>query len=112
MGILAGGQTIRGWCKKSMSLSDKGTALFEFDLPSNFKSLRMYSNAFREQLNAVEMEEDLIEKLVDISADIFMRNNQIIMTLDGYKNTLQRWSLYLISAAVLFGVILYTYYRS
>eukprot|EP01118_Nematostelium_gracile_P008314 TRINITY_DN2754_c0_g1_i1.p2 TRINITY_DN2754_c0_g1~~TRINITY_DN2754_c0_g1_i1.p2 ORF type:complete len:182 (+),score=46.73 TRINITY_DN2754_c0_g1_i1:186-731(+) len=95
MALLAGGQIIRGWAKRSMRLPEHdGTNIFEFD--TGDIPLRQFFRRYRARVNEIQVRENLIDEMAKEGTKIFEKNNQIIQSLDGYRPVIIRFSFYIL----------------
>lgn len=83
MGDLSGGQSLRNITRSALDLpADKGTGLHEFDQIPTVEARRAFKQMYRDTLNALPMDTDLIEAIVAEANDAFALNRNVFHGLE------------------------------
>ncbi|MEH1910843.1 biliverdin-producing heme oxygenase [Nostoc sp.] len=83
MGDLSGGQALRKIARSAMNLpSDRGTAMHEFEQIPTPEARREFKEQYRQALNFLPLDEEMIQKIVDEANYAFNLNKNVIHQLE------------------------------
>jgi heme oxygenase len=83
MGDLSGGQSLRNIARSAMNLPpDQGTGLHEFDQISTVEARRDFKLKYRDALNALKLEPELVQAIVDEANLAFSLNRDVFHELE------------------------------
>ena len=83
MGDLSGGQGLRQIARSALNLpADQGTRLHEFDAIASVEARRAFKVTYRDALNALPVDEQLIQKIVDEANLAFQLNRTVMHELE------------------------------
>lgn len=83
MGDLSGGQSLRNIARSAMDLpADKGTGLHEFDAFSTVEARKEFKFKYRDTLNDLPVDQELIQKIVDEANHAFVLNHNVFHELE------------------------------
>lgn len=83
MGDLSGGQSLRNIARSAMDLPpDKGTGLHEFDAFPTIEARKEFKFKYRDTLNDLPVDRELIQKIVDEANQAFVLNHNVFHELE------------------------------
>lgn len=83
MGDLSGGQALKNIIRSAMNLPpDQGTGLHEFEQLPTVEAKRAFKEKYRDALNALEIDDATIQRIVDEANRAFMLNRDVVHELE------------------------------
>lgn len=83
MGDLSGGQALKNIIRSAMNLQPgEGTAFYEFDSLSTVEAKRAFKEKYRQALDSLAINEDLIQKIVGEANYAFELNRNVVHELE------------------------------
>jgi heme oxygenase len=83
MGDLSGGQALKNIVRSALSLpTDQGTNFHQFDAFPSVEARREFKGKYRDALNSLPVDNELIEKIVAEANDAFALNRDVMHSLE------------------------------
>lgn len=83
MGDLSGGQALKGIVRSALDLPDnQGTALYEFAQIPTIEAKRAFKETYRHALDALEVDEETIQRIVSEANYAFTLNRNVVDELE------------------------------
>lgn len=83
MGDLSGGQALKGIVRSALNLPDgQGTALYEFEQLPTIEAKRAFKETYRQALDALELDEETIQKIIAEANYAFTLNRDVVHELE------------------------------
>lgn len=83
LGDLSGGQALKNIIRSAMNLpADQGTALHEFEQLPTIEAKRAFKEKYRDVLNALPIDDAVIQQIVDEANHAFMLNRDVVHELE------------------------------
>ena len=83
LGDLSGGQGLKSIVRSALELpSDKGTRFYEFDAFSSVGEIREFKGKYRDALNSLPVDAELIDKIVAEANNAFALNRDVMHDLE------------------------------
>ena len=83
LGDLSGGQGLKSIVRSALELlSDRGTRFYEFDAFASIGAIREFKGQYRDALNSLPVDGELIEKIVAEANNAFAHNRDVMHSLE------------------------------